>query len=108
MGGVTLGSFDIVITTTAAQIGSPDFKIRFTEEKWFSGTPTLKAITTSTIEIHYIDQCGDTTISSLTPFTVLDMETSVLRTISEVSTYPYLALDATWNPSNLADKRQEI
>lgn len=59
------------------------FKVLFTESWHNSKTTDRKDEQTSTTVINYLDWCGDPTKSSIQPFTVLNMETSVLRTISE-------------------------
>ena len=48
-------------------------------------TPSLTIESEQIIMITYVDECADLALSTLTPFTLFDMETSVLRAVTEVT-----------------------
>ena len=116
--GVTVDptTLKVTILTTKAMISGPDpafksnFFIKHEVQNWYSGTSKatdtppfdaglLGRTESQTIEILIVDNCNDSAVSAITPFTVTSMQTSVLRVITE-----YDVVDAL----SLHDIRQDI
>ena len=60
-----------------------DFYAKYSIKNWKLETAGLVDTQFSILAFNYVDQCGDPTKSQIEPFSVLDMQTSVLRTITE-------------------------
>lgn len=80
---VALGKISIL--TLKEHAGTGLFQIRWTQTNHKLETPSLKVINSALIDILYVDDCSS---SAIEPFSVLDMETSILRTVSESSAPP--------------------
>ena len=94
MEGVTLdlSTYEFTIETEIGYLMN-NFKIRYSESAKYDLAPNhLDQTYSETIEIQYVDNCGDSTLSSIQSFTVRDMQTSVLRTDTEIS-YPLEGFD---------------
>ena len=73
--GVSVNSLSVTILTIKDMILESDylseFKVTYTEYNVHPSAPTtIAAVSTSTIVITYVDECGDSTKSGIEPFII--------------------------------------